>query len=158
MTTLSILHVRGNHWSAISNINLNRCQGVSDRVFIYDSLLSTTIHFEKKQQICALVCTTSKSIRLDVMNIMRQLYDYDCGLFSIANIIELAVGLNPGKCVWDTDKMRQHLISCFRNNKMKHFPVLKTDQRTDQSPTKDSPIIIHYLSSDVVCVCVEQSF
>ena len=78
----------------------------------YDSLLFTKINFETKEQICALVCTTSKSIRLDVMNIMRQPNDYDCGLFSIANIIALAVGLNPGKCVWDTDKTRRSVEHC----------------------------------------------
>ena len=122
---LQVLHVGGNHWIAISNIDLNRGKGVSDRVFIYDSLQLKNIALETKQQICALMPPSTKYIRLDVMNTMRQPNTYDCGLFAIANITEMALGHNPGKCVWDVDNMRLHLISCFNKQKLDRFPVLK---------------------------------
>ena len=146
---IQILHVRGCHWIAISNIDFNhdKAKGVSGRVLIYDSLLSKRINLETKQQICTLVRPLSKSIRLDVMNIMRQPNAYDCGLFSIANITELAFGLNPGKCVWDTVKMRQHLISCLENQKMERFPVLK------ERRIPFGGAVIFSVEEDIFCIC-----
>lgn len=144
---IQILHVGGNHWIAISNIDLHRDKGVADRVLIYDSLLSKNITLQTKQQVCALVRPTARSFRFDLMNIMPQPNTYDCGLFAIANIVELAFGHNPGKCVWDVDKMRHHLMSCFEKQKWDRFPVVKERRIPFGGAVKFS------VAEDIHCIC-----
>jgi len=53
------------------------------------------------------------------MNIMRQPNGHDCGLLSIAAITDIALGFNLAKCVWDLNKMRRHLITCFERERKK---------------------------------------
>ena len=78
------------------------------------------------------------------MNIMAQPNSYDCGLFAIAN----ATGLrNPAKCVWDTKKMRSHLIQCLVKDKMECFPILRERRVPFGGAVKVS------LEEDIHCNC-----
>ena len=56
---------------------------------------------------------------------MSQPNSYDCGIFSIANAIEIACGRNPTKCVWDLVKARHHLIQCLEEGRIDRFPTIK---------------------------------
>ena len=98
---IQIIHINGNHWVAISNVDPNTGNAVPDRIFIYDSLLSKKINSETKKQICALIHPSSKYIRFEVMNVMRQPNRYDCGVLSIAASTDIALAFNPAKSVWD---------------------------------------------------------
>lgn len=53
----------------------------------------------------------------------------DCGLFVIAFATALIYECQPGLFLFDQDKMRQHLISCFENGQITPFPM-KTIRRT----------------------------
>ena len=81
------------------------------------------------------------------MNIMRQSNKHDCGLFSIATITDIALGFNPAKCVWDMNKMRRHLITCFETKKMERFPILK-ERRI---PFGSAVVYSH--QEDIFCYC-----
>ncbi len=122
---LQILHIKGNHWILVSNIDVNSGRSSSSRVMIYDSLLSEDIDSNTMQQVCSFLRPTSKDIRVDIMNIMKQTNKFDCGLFCIANMTELAYGYNPVKVIWNVKKMRSHLSTCLKNGKLQRFPILK---------------------------------
>ena len=81
------------------------------------------------------------------MNVMRQPNRYDCGVLSIAAITDIALGFNPAKSVWDINKMRSHLISCFEKKKMERFPILK--QR--RIPFGSAVIYSHL--EEIFCYC-----
>ena len=96
---IQILHVGGNHWITISNLDMSISKLFDDRALLYDSALPRNIAFEMKQQICSFTRPSSKVFRFDVINTMAQPNLFDCGLFAIANATEIAFGYNPSKCV-----------------------------------------------------------
>ena len=56
---------------------------------------------------------------------MVQHNTFDCGLFEVADMTEIAYSGHPGKCVWDTNKLREHLIACLDEQCLVPFPRLK---------------------------------
>ena len=124
-TYMQILHIDGNHWITVTNCNMATCKPCNNRVLIFDSMLPKKVSLEVKQQVCSFARPTSESFRFDVMNIMSQPNLYDCGIFSIANAIEIACGRNPAKCVWDLVKARHHLIQCLEEGRIDRFPKIK---------------------------------
>jgi polycystin 1L2 len=50
--------------------------------------------------------------------------DSDCGLFAIAAAVTLSRGENPSDKRYNQASMRQHLTSCFQNNKLEPFPEM----------------------------------
>ena len=122
---IQILHVNGNHWICVSNIGLLSREPVKDRTFVYDSFVSKSIECHTKLQICSFVQPSNKLFRFEIMNIMVQPNTFDCGLFAVANMIEIAFGGHPGKCVWDTKQFRPHLIACLEEEHLVPFPKLK---------------------------------
>ena len=58
----------------------------------------------------------------DDLQAQQQSGGSDCGLFAIANAIELCFGLQPSHAVYDQSSMREHLINCFSHHKLLPFP------------------------------------
>ena len=83
---------------------------VTDRVFVFDSLLSNNIKLNTKQQVCSLLKPPALSVTFEVMNVMAQPNNHNCALFAIANITVLLFGHNPGKSAWDVNNMRKQLF------------------------------------------------
>ena len=46
----------------------------------------------------------------------------DCGLFALANLVEVLDGGDPRKCRFDQRKMRMHLFKCLSEEKWERFP------------------------------------
>ena len=46
----------------------------------------------------------------------------DCGLFAVAFATAVAYGLNPGQCLFDQHKMREHLHQCLVKQRLTPFP------------------------------------
>ena len=84
---MQILHIDDNHWITVTNCNMATCKSCNNRVLIFDSKLPKKVSL---QQVCSFARPTSESFQFDVMNIMSQPNSYDCGIFSIANAIEIA--------------------------------------------------------------------
>ena len=86
---------------------------------VYDSLYDSvdedtqkTIKFLFKDEL----------IKVEVIKVQKQSVGDDCGLFAIANAVQLAKkrDLSQAKCY--QYQMRSHLINCFEKGKMTNFP------------------------------------
>lgn len=54
--------------------------------------------------------------------IQKQRAINDCGVFSIANAVQLAKRSDPAKINYIQWKMKSHLIKCFSQSKLPSFP------------------------------------
>ena len=98
-----MLHNGSDHWLTISTIGARQ-----DEVFIFDSLYCS-VSQSVKNQIAAILATTSKRIQLNFVSVQQQSGGCDCGLFTLAFATTLVSGHNPGHYVFDQRKMRKHL-------------------------------------------------
>ena len=81
------------HWMTVSTLGLAN----DSEAMVYDSLSSTlSLHIQK--QIAALLHTTARKIKVNMMDIHLQAGTSDCGLFAIASATALAHGIQPGSC------------------------------------------------------------
>ena len=48
-----------------------------------------------------------------VIILVAQNGNVDCGIFAIAYAIDIAAGNNPATIVYDQNEMRQHLLDCL---------------------------------------------
>ena len=64
----------------------------------------------------------------------------DCGLYAIAFATAIAFGDDPASCLFDAQKMRQHLYYCLEAGKLEPFP-------------HRSRLGGHVKNEDVYCVC-----
>ena len=55
--------------------------------------------------------------------IQKQCGGDDCGLFTIANAVQLAKKCDPAKVKYLQYQMRANLIKCFEKGKMTTFPT-----------------------------------
>ena len=116
----------GNHWVAVTNMDLYSNKGYTDRVLIFDSLVPRKVGMNLKKQVCSFVRPMEPTVIFDIANIMPQTNQYDCGLFAIANATALLHGHSSAKCVWDMDKMREHLIQALRRKSSTNFQLLRS--------------------------------
>ena len=59
----------------------------------------------------------------------------DCGLLAVAFATNLTHNENPVRRVYDTTKLRQHLVSCLENGKMSVFPSHSSNKKKDFKAT-----------------------
>lgn len=121
---------------------------------VYDSLYSE-MPTSTKEQICALLASTSSSIQLDFINVQVQPNVNDCGLFSLAfstalcagqyiyfiviislSRIYLRTGRDPHNLNFDSTKMRPHLLECLEKGEIQPFPC-KQVQRMERIKRRD---------------------
>uniref|UniRef100_A0A1X7V3B4 Ubiquitin-like protease family profile domain-containing protein n=1 Tax=Amphimedon queenslandica TaxID=400682 RepID=A0A1X7V3B4_AMPQE len=114
---LQIVHCNGNHWIAASNI---KCDADCD-VAIYDSIYRA-LNDEAETVICNLFQVGKQKPKIKVMNCQKQIGGMDCGLFAVAFITSIAHGQEPAKLQYLQDEMRNHLVKCFKAQKMEPFP------------------------------------
>ena len=112
--TQQIVHCRGNHWIVASTIF--DPPGV---ILVYDSLYDS-IDCETTQIILKFICQQP----LETSN-GKQVGPNDCGLFSIANAVQLAKKSDPSKIKYIQRVMRPHLIKCFSQGTINSFPLQK---------------------------------
>lgn len=143
---IQILHVTGNHWITVSNINVQNV-AVFDEAFVYDSMLPSRLDSHTRKQICSLAKPSCKTLTFNIVNIMAQINSYDCGLHAIANATELIYGRDPAKCLWDTERMRSHLLACLECGLMEGFPTTRQRRIPFGRRVKTS------FTEDVHCVC-----
>jgi len=113
---LQIVHCHGNHWIVASTILS------PDVILVYDSLYDF-IDSEIAQIILNLFA--NNHLKLEMVNIHKQVGSNDCGLFSIANAVQLAKKSNPSKIKYIQRAMRPHLIKRFSQGRISSFPLQK---------------------------------
>ena len=88
---------------------------------MYNSLYSVTSECIKCQ-VATLLTSPSSHICLKFVDVQMQSGTYDCGLFSVAFAMALALGSNPGQYFFDQRAMRKLLWKLM-------FPVTKERRR-----------------------------
>ena len=89
-------------------------------VKVYDSLF----HKLDKESKHSILNYLPKDNKIKLAGIAhKQIGSKDCGAFAIAYCTSLAFGKDPCKQRFVQEKMRHHLITCFRNNKLTVFPL-----------------------------------
>ena len=73
------------------------------------------------QQVSSFMKPAVKYLTLHIVDVEL----FDCGVYALAFATELACGFDPAVCVWDSEKMRNHLLLCLENGAMSQFPVLE---------------------------------
>ena len=63
------------------------------------------------------------TVSIDICQVQQQSNGTDCGVFAIAFATHIANGINPVNVKFDEMKMRQHLVQCLTDHKMKVFPT-----------------------------------
>ena len=102
------VHSCHGHWLTISTVGMTHPE-----VCVYNSIyLTTSTHI--KHQIASLLATIQNRIRLRHTDMQMQSGGYDCGLFAIAFTTALVHGEQPGRFLFDQDKMRNHLLKHIR--------------------------------------------
>ena len=113
---LQIIHTRGNHWIVASTILSS-----SAVVTVYDTLYDT-VDTDTADVILNLF--GGNHLKIYMATIQKQRGLNDCGVFSIANAVELAKRSDPAKINYIQWKMRSHLIKCFSQSKLTSFRVI----------------------------------
>ena len=133
---VQILNKSDCHWFTVSTIGCK--PGV---VNVYDSATKYTTQ-RNKEEIAALLHTTSDTITLQYMNVQHQYGGSDCGLFALAFATALCAGIDPTACTFKQELMRDHFLSCINKGQMEQFPI-KQSRRAITRPVKIDTIDIH---------------
>ena len=108
------------HWLCVCHIPGNKIVHILDSLAICNDLNDDTIF-----QICKIYSPLSSKkglLKLQKLSVQQQCNNQDCGLFAIANMVEICFGNNPEDLSYDQDVMRSHLKECLSNKEMKPFP------------------------------------
>ena len=87
---------------------------------VYDSLCDSVDEDTLKS---IKVLFKDDSIKVQLSEVQKQCGGDDCGLFAIANTVQLAKKCDPAKVKYHQYQMRSHLINCFEKGKMTTFPT-----------------------------------
>ena len=115
---IQIHFVRGNHWVTSSLFG-----GV---VTVYDSLCEGTLSVSLTHQLAlvyrAQVRTDDQTLCAYVPTVQQQQGGVDCGVFAIAFALHIALGDDLENIIFEQSSMRQHLLTCFSEQKFEPFP------------------------------------
>ena len=94
----------------------------SDTVKVFDSLSSGGPTTELKNEIARMLKTQSDFINLEYMDVAQQENGSDCGVYTIANALEICRGHDPSTCNWEGAQMKKHLLQCLDKDNLVRFP------------------------------------
>jgi hypothetical protein len=117
---LQIVNTKGNHWILLSNIGWDH-----HHVRVFDSCYRK-LNPDTRRCIVSLVPADQNSIKVLMPAYQMQENKSDCGLFAVAAMFALALGKDPSKCYWDSQKMRSFLKWCLQTESCQMFPVSQT--------------------------------
>ena len=124
------------HWCVLSNIG---CQdGV---VNVYDSLFKTLAP-SIVPVIASLVFTTLTKLTIRMVGVQTQGNSSDCGVLAIAMAHDICAGHDPGRVVYDPDRIRSHLMACLESSRIWRFPVTG-EERTRSIITSSQTVDLH---------------
>lgn len=83
------------------------------------------------------------------MNVGKQTGATDCGLFALANLTCLVLGLDPVRITYYQQEMREHLVGCFEKRIISPFPIAKT-RKTSNIIKKVINIEIFYVACLII--------
>ena len=122
--TIQITHTGAHHWILFSSLGRE--------ITIYDSLgmqPTDTIKQQMKQLFSA--DNSLPAYKLGICQ--KQVGSHDCGVFAIANAVELLINNQIENVIFDQTKKRQHLVQCFETGKITPFPKYSTSSKKEIS-------------------------
>ncbi len=117
--TVFVFHVL-NHWVTVTNIDFSHHHNDKEVWFLYDSLQNKT-YYNKTLQILKRI--RQQDILLVNSPCHIQNGTNDCGLFAIANTLNVVNGICPSNQSYKQEEMRKHFNECVRNNEFVRFPI-----------------------------------
>lgn len=108
-----IIYSHSNHWILASTI---QCE---DEVLIFDSLYDDLAGDTRNIIQNLFLC---KNIKMATCQ--KQLGAHDGCLFAIANATAIVNGIDPTSLNYNQEKMRMHLIQCFKQEMLTAFPCI----------------------------------
>lgn len=125
---VQVLHTGNQHWICVCNINPSSSQGIlpPNSVNIYDSLHSSDslpVPSKVKKQLHYMLKLKRKQLKVNYVKVQQQKNSNDCGLFAIANAVSAAYNVNPQSVVYESERMRTHLVQCLQAKHMDMFPT-----------------------------------
>ena len=109
---VQILHVRGNHWVVISNLQCH-----DNEIKYYDTIYNDID--QQTQDLLDNMFGENVTVTVDTQ-VQKQKGDKDCGVFCIAIATSLLHNQAPGP--FTQPLLRPHLIYCIENKSMIPFP------------------------------------
>ena len=113
---LQIIHIRNCHWATLY------VEG--DDIRLYDSAY-TSLSEDTITVIAQLIRYSGKAFNIKIMNVAKQTGSVDCALYSIAMLVDLALGTDPTELVYNQTELRPHLAMCLESVTVTPFPTLK---------------------------------
>jgi len=134
------VHHLGNHWVLSSSIGGD--------VKVYDSLntnMSTALRHQLVQVYRQHATGLDGAINIITACVQQQRGTNDCGLFSIANMFSLALGIDPSTVIFHQSSMRDNLAQCLVNEEVAMFP------HSLSVGTRPIPVRIGHVSKFCTC-------
>lgn len=116
-----IHHTNSDHWVVSFQENENN-------IYVFDSIWNersdnNILTDSLKLQLASVYGGSKQSLHITVPDTHRQNNGVDCGLYAIAHLVEFCVHGRPmPNIIFDTSKMRSHLIHCLENQHLSEFP------------------------------------
>jgi hypothetical protein len=146
--TLQIFNVNQNHWivvSTIGRVKFNKSNLDTLVVDIYDSMGAEPLPAREVDAVCGILRAPHKYVKFLWRNTQRQKGGYDCGLFVLANVTSLVLGISPCKTTFLQPEMRTHMKRCSDNGVVTAFPSASRARR----PGKD----VSLQQVEIFCTC-----
>ena len=107
------------------------------------------IHDVALKQICDLANCTESTLEIKVRSVQQQLNSLDCGVFSVALLVDVLDGNNDICQNYNAEKMRFHFLTCLKNEVFIPFPRSRKRSKVCASAI---------LFVDVYCICPRPLF
>ena len=78
---------------------------------VYENINADTI-----KQICSIVQSKTRSVTIEIMNVIKQRGSTDCGLFALAFATSLCFGESPSERKYHQKDLRTHLWNIFEHS------------------------------------------
>ena len=97
----------------------------------YDSLFQGKLTPSLEHQIAQLYSCAAQNgmIKVKAVPMQQQTGSTDCGLFSIAAAVHVALGDSMADTSFAQEKLRDHLIHCFQQQQISFFPTAETSSK-----------------------------
>ena len=107
-----IIHTRKSHWATL--------QIVGSNIYIYDSAYASACS-STLAIIAQLVHSKDRSIQVQLMNVAKQAGASDCGLYALATMTSLAVGVDPITVIFNNEELRPHFAKVLETGTITAF-------------------------------------
>ncbi len=146
---VQIINVSNNHWCVVSTVGCD-----SGVVNVYDSLRKKRLPKKTVRLIASLLFSAASTLAMRTMDVARQSNGSDCGVLAIAYAFDICSGLDLCSVSFDSNNIRQHLLTCLEQCQLSRFPVLQERKCTPVNVSMCVPVrAVARSFSTLKCVC-----